>query len=423
MVDSNLEKFSKLLDPVILDSEKSIKDFFDREILTENIIAIDLESDRNERFGHNLSLIQLGTKEKQYLVDPIALNGSNIYSEKMNKLLSNEDIIKLFYSGMEDIQVLKREFNGTIKNIYDVQYANAFLENSNLLLGLEKAVKNVLNIKLPEELFKYQKTDWSKRPLTDEMVWYASFDVAFLIDLYYDYNEKLQLDKNKAMFLRYFHSLELIEPVDEEVAELVRFLKMHDYDKLDNLNKLLAFRLHKFRIAKAKQINRPSHFILTKRDIDKLLNQKPTTVKQYKTLQIYRLKKDPTFKTDIVTLVKNTLDQYEKDNTLYDTEVKPIENLVLKLGRKDLHLVNKDLTLTLDIDLDVYKQRKYILNQWRSEKAEKEKISRKDLILSQFTINVLAKHNIKEEQKLPDVQGIDEDFKKEYEQEIVALFK
>ena len=422
MTTSTLQKLAELLEPIILDSDPLVRNYFQEDILKAPFISVDLESDRNERFGHNLSLIQLGTKKKQFIVDPLALDGSKEYFENMQQLLRQSSICKLFYSGMEDIQVLKREFNCQIYNIYDVQYAYAFIQNSNLLVGLEKAVKNELGVDLPEELHKYQKTDWSKRPLTEEMIWYATFDVAFLIDLQDKFDKQLQMDSSYKKYQRYFSSLELMEPVDEELAELVKFLKMHDYNQLVPLQKLLAYRLHKFRIKRAKQVNRPSHFILSKRDMDKIMQSKPVTVKDFKKLEIYKFKKDPTFKNEIITIVKDSLDEFSQNKSLYDQEVKPIEELILKLGRKDLYLVNKDFTLSLPIDIDLYKQRKYLLNQWRSEKAELIKISRKDLILSQFTINVLATFDLGKDRKLPDIQGIDEDFKDKYEEEIIKLF-
>jgi ribonuclease D len=422
MVQSKLEAFSKILNPILLDSESSIIEYFKKDILNTDMIAVDLESDRNERFGHNLSLIQLGTRDIQFLVDPIALSGSEIFVEYMKMLLINKSIVKLFYSGMEDIQVLKREFETEIKNIYDVQYAYAFLQNSDLLTGLEKGVQITLKIELPTELHKYQRTDWSIRPLIDEMIWYAAFDVAFLIQLHDKYEIELKKDNHYHDYMRYFSSLELIEPVNEEIAELVRFLKMNDYNLLNNLEKLLAFRLHKFRIIKAKNINRPSHFILSKRDLAKIIESKPITVQEYKQLGIYRFKKDPNFKKDIVDIVKKTLQEFELDNELYNIEVKSIEDLILKLGKKDLHLVNKDLTVNLDLDIDVYKQRKYKLNQWRNEKAEKEHL-RKDLVLSQFVINNLAKYNLETIDQLPEMPGIDNEFNNRYSEEILNLFK
>ena len=419
---SSLNKLVNILNPVLLDSGIKVQEFFPKDLLTEKFISVDLESDRNERFGHNLSLIQLGTRDKQFIIDPISLNGSIQYNENMRKLLSDSGICKLFYSGMEDIQVLRREFNCEIHNIYDVQYAYAFIEKSNLLTGLDNSVKIILNIDLPEELHRYQRTDWSKRPLTDEMIWYASFDVAFLIDLYEKFNEKLQKDSNYKSYMRYFSSLELIHPVDESLAELVRFLKMHDYNQLGSLQKLLAFRLHKFRIERAKKINRPIHYVLSKRDMDKILQTNPTTVNDYNKLGIYRFKKDPTFKTDIVEIVKSTLQEFRSNPNLYDQEVKPLEELILKLGRKDLHLVRKDLSVALEIDIDLYKQRKYLLNQWRSDKAVALNISRKDLVLSQFTVNELAKYDLVVKKELPNIQGIDDDFKSKYEEEIIKLF-
>ena len=158
----SLDKLVKILHPVLLDSDEKVQEFFLKDLLTEKFISVDLESDRNERFGHNLSLIQLGTRTKQFILDPIVLNGSEKYIEHMRKLLTDAGICKLFYSGMEDIQVLRREFNCEIHNIYDVQYALAFIEKSNLLTGLDNSVKQFLDVDLPEELFRYQRTNWSK---------------------------------------------------------------------------------------------------------------------------------------------------------------------------------------------------------------------------------------------------------------------
>ena len=134
---------------------------------------------------------------------------------------------------------------------------------------------------------------------------------------------------------------------------------------------MLAFRLHKFRIVRAKRINRPSHFILSKRDIDKIMKFKPTSIEAFNKLVIYRFKKDPTFKTDIINITKKTLNDYKNDSQIYDNEVKTIEELILKLGKKDLHLVNNDFSLRVSIDIEVYMQRIYILSQWRSDKCEK----------------------------------------------------
>ncbi len=419
---SSLDKLAKLLHPILLDTEEKISEFFTKDILQEKFISVDLESDRNERFGHNLSLIQLGTRNKQFLVDPIALHGFKIYNDKMRELLTNSSIIKLFYSGMEDIQVLRREFDCEVHSIYDVQYAYAFIQNTGLLVGLEKSVQDILGVELPIELHKYQRTDWSRRPLTDEMTWYASFDVAFLIDLYDYFHKQLQTDPLYKYYMRYFSSLELIEPVNEELAELVRFLKMHDYNQLTPIQKLLAYRLHNFRIERAKRINRPIQFILSKQDMDKIMQSNPTTIKEFKSLGINRFKKDPFFAKEIISIVKKTLDEFEANPNLYDQEVKPIEELILKLGRKDLHLLQKNMTLSLIIDIDVYKKRKYLLNQWRGEKAEALKISRKDLVLSQFTVNELAKYDLAKEQEIPIIQGIDDDFKSKLETEILRLF-
>ena len=120
----------------------------------------------------------------------------------------------------------------------------------------------------------------SYQAISQDMLQYAAFDVLFLIDLFEKYQNILQKHKLYSSYMRYFNALELVEPVNEDIAELVRFMKMYNYDSLSSLDIFLVYRLHLFRMSKARQINRPSHFILSKRDIKSILEKKPRSLKE-----------------------------------------------------------------------------------------------------------------------------------------------
>lgn len=424
---SEVYNLSSFIDLEVIDNIRNLVKFVKYVLTNAKIIAIDVESDRNHRYGHNLSLIQIGTliedKPHQYNIDPLAFtqkeDEKNFKIEFSRVLESN--ILKLFYAGNEDIQVLKRDFNGKIRNVYDIQMANGLVNGSlNIMVGLDKLINKEFQIEIPRHLNKLQRTDWSIRPLTKNMLEYASVDVAFLIQLYHKFEKILRKHKNYALYLRFFNSLELIEPVNEELAELVRFMKMYDYDSLSKLDKLLVYRLHLFRTDKAKQINRPSHFILSKKDFKGILEMKPKTIKEYERLNIMKFKKNTKFKNNVIEVINNSIDDYNKNENIFEEEVKPIEDLVFKLGRKDLYLVNfNDMSLNLNVELETYKERKYLITKWRNEKADELKIH-KELFLSSQVINLLSNYKNKEN-KLSVLPGMDIKFINEYNEEIITI--
>ena len=257
---------------ILVDSIDKLKSFAQNILKNDSIIGIDVESDRNHRYGHNLSLIQVGTKKSQYLLDPLSLSTSKEeYDANFSAVLKNRSLKKLFYAGVEDIQVLKREFSGQITNVYDVQTTHSLAIHGTLnhMVGLDKLIKKEFNHQLPPHVSKLQRTDWSKRPLTRDMQEYAALDVLYLIDLYEKYIKILQTQKDYPYYQRYFEALELVEPVNEEIAEIVKFMKIYNFDTLSPHDLFLVYRIHLFRMKVAKKINRPSHFILSKQPLDR----------------------------------------------------------------------------------------------------------------------------------------------------------
>ena len=153
------------------------------KLSNENSIAVDLESDTNKRFGKNVSLLQIGTINEQFLVDCQELN-----VQKLSILFEDATLEKIFFDGIQDIQMLKGKYHWSIKNIFDVSDAYHFLWPSNQRKGLSAVLKEIFHLVLSK---KMQRTDWSIRPLTDNMINYAASDVKYLIPLADYLKEKL----------------------------------------------------------------------------------------------------------------------------------------------------------------------------------------------------------------------------------------
>lgn len=421
-----MNEYSKnLFNIVLVQSKVGLEKFISTILKNEKIIAIDVESDRNHRFGHNLSLIQVGTRTHQFIIDPLSFSyDKTMFRKEFSRILTKKSLLKLFYSGIEDIQVLKRDFCGQISNVFDVQIAYSLTRQEGSLttmVGLDKLMKQELGLNLPSHVAKLQRMDWSIRPLTQDMLKYASFDVLGLIVLYEKFLKVLKTHTLYPEYLRYFFSLQLVEPINADVAEHVLFMKTLHFDELTGLDLLLVYRIHQFRLQKGKQVNRPYHFVLGKKDINLLIENKPKSLKAYDRLNIRKFRNNLKFKKQIVALIKQTISDYEQDPTIVEREVTPIISVVNILGRRDLYLLNEDFSLNLPfgISLEMYKKRKEVILLWRKEKVE-ELQRYKELVLSSHTINYLARFSFESRHVIPIIPGISQDFSMKYGEEIMS---
>ena len=139
-------------------------------------IAVDTEFLREKTYNAKLCLVQLGIGEDQYCIDVLAIEDLSILAE----LFVNENIIKIFHAARQDMEVLYQTLHVMPKPIFDTQLAAAFC-GMDMQLGYAALVKERLGI----ELSKSQaRTDWTRRPLSEEQVSYAADDVVYLEHLY-----------------------------------------------------------------------------------------------------------------------------------------------------------------------------------------------------------------------------------------------
>jgi ribonuclease D len=100
---------------------------------------------------------------------------------------------------------LYRDFQIVIQNMFDTQLASRFLGDK--ATGLEAVVHKRFNVRLNK---KYQKKDWSERPLPEKMVEYAARDTFYLLPLTEILKKELQ-DKGRLNWV--FEECELLSRV------------------------------------------------------------------------------------------------------------------------------------------------------------------------------------------------------------------
>lgn len=152
-------------------------------LIREPLLAVDLEADSLHHYQEKVCLIQISTPSESVLIDPLALPDLS----PLAPVLADPAIRKIFHGADYDIRSLHRDFGIEVHNLFDTMIACQFLGEK------EVGLAAVLLKRFGEELDKrYQKADWSKRPLSTDMIEYAVRDTSLLIELYGQLAEELR---------------------------------------------------------------------------------------------------------------------------------------------------------------------------------------------------------------------------------------
>jgi ribonuclease D len=140
-------------------------------------IAVDTEFMREQTFWPRLCLVQIASHDTEVLIDSQA---PGIDLTPFFDLMVNERVLKVFHSARQDIEIV-HHLAGVIPHpIFDTQVAA-------MVCGFGEAVSYSMLVKrlLSRNLDKTSRfTDWSRRPLSERQLTYATGDVTYLRDLY-----------------------------------------------------------------------------------------------------------------------------------------------------------------------------------------------------------------------------------------------
>lgn len=141
---------------------------------TQSIIGVDTESDSLYVYYEKVCLIQFSSQDCDYLVDPLSVKDLL----PLNEIFANHKIEKVFHAAEYDVMCLKRDFGYEFNNIFDSMIASRILSKKGF--GLSNLLSDYFNLEINK---KYQRANWGKRPLSAEMINYASEDSHYLIEL------------------------------------------------------------------------------------------------------------------------------------------------------------------------------------------------------------------------------------------------
>ncbi|KZO96978.1 hypothetical protein CALVIDRAFT_563610 [Calocera viscosa TUFC12733] len=146
------------------------------QLRTAKEIAIDLEHHDYRSYWGIVCLMQVSTREGDWVVDTLALREE---LEVLNDVFADPSIVKVLHGAHMDIIWLQRDLNLYIVNLFDTYHASRTL--SFPAFSLAFLLEFYCNYKADK---RFQLADWRIRPLPQEMLDYARSDTHFLLYVY-----------------------------------------------------------------------------------------------------------------------------------------------------------------------------------------------------------------------------------------------
>ena len=137
----------------------------------ETRLAVDLEAAGFHRYSDRVCLVQVSSPEETYLVDTLAVDPS----PALRGPFEGPDVGLILHGGDYDLRLLDRDLDLHPVGLFDTQTAAALLGEPSL--GLASLLETYFGVRLSK---KYQRADWAKRPLPEEMLAYAAADTQHL---------------------------------------------------------------------------------------------------------------------------------------------------------------------------------------------------------------------------------------------------
>lgn len=147
------------------------------ELKTAKEIAVDLEHHDNRSYIGLVSLMQISTRDKDWIVDTLKPWRRKL--QCLNEVFADPNILKVLHGSYMDIIWLQRDLGLYVVGLFDTYHAARSLgyPGGSLAYLLERFVQ----FKAQKQ---YQLADWRVRPLGPELFTYARADTHFLLYVY-----------------------------------------------------------------------------------------------------------------------------------------------------------------------------------------------------------------------------------------------
>ncbi|MCW7752661.1 HRDC domain-containing protein [Desulfobotulus sp. H1] len=230
-------------------------------------VGVDLEADSMFHFKEKVCLIQLAIDTGNFVLDPLSIGDLSC----LGPVFANPGICKVFHGADYDVRSLFRDFGFTVENLWDTELATRFLGCR--ASGLNAVLKERFGVCLDK---KYQKKDWSQRPLSPEMIAYAAEDTRYLLALSRELESELAARGRLEWVAEECHLLQQVRAQEGEERPL--FLRFKGAGRLDRRSLAVLESFLEFRMEIAEKKDKPLFKVLGGEPLLRLAQLRPRTM-------------------------------------------------------------------------------------------------------------------------------------------------
>ncbi|NIN10425.1 MAG: ribonuclease D [Gemmatimonadales bacterium] len=234
-------------------------------------IGFDTEAASYHRYVDRVYLVQLSSDDETALVDPLAITDLG----PLAKLLADRAIEIVFHDADYDLRILDRDYGFRATNLFDTRIAAQLAGEPSV--GLRSILEKYFRVRLDK---KYQRADWSRRPLTPEMIAYASDDTRYLPALRDKLATRLTELGRLEWALEEFQRLEGIRWTQPRGNDEDAYLRIKGAKSLGSRQRAVLRALYAWRESTARTLDRAPFRVLGGMSLVEIARAAPTRLDQ-----------------------------------------------------------------------------------------------------------------------------------------------
>ncbi len=229
-------------------------------------LAIDTEGASFHRFVDRIYLLQLSTRDRSAIVDPLPIGKP----AGLGHLIEDVKVEKVFHDADYDLRLLRQDYGWQVRNVFDTRIAAQL--TGLRAFGLAALLERYFDVKLDKQ---YQRADWSQRPLTKGMLDYASQDTRWLLELRDRLHDELTQRGRMHWAREEFGRLEAIRWEADE--QNLGFLKMKGARDLNRRELAILGQVVAWRDVVAGELDRATFRVMSNETLFSIARQQPRT--------------------------------------------------------------------------------------------------------------------------------------------------
>jgi ribonuclease D len=250
---------------VYLDTVPAVEQFTE-EIARATEIALDTEGASFHRFVDRIYLLQLSTRDRHAVIDPIPIGTPSA----LGRLLEDPAVEVVFHDADYDLRLLEQDYGWKITHIFDTRIAAQLLGYT--AFGLAALLERFFGVKLDK---KHQRADWSMRPLPADMLEYAAHDTRYLLELKDRMSAELERTGRMEWAREEFALLEGTRWSDDDPS--MSFLRLKGARDLNRRELAVLRELVPWRDGVARQMDRATFRVLGNEQLLDIARTQPAT--------------------------------------------------------------------------------------------------------------------------------------------------